>query len=127
MLESKLPPVVILSPTEKKNLLSRLSELNYINRSDRNRLKLQLRLLLLDIFVRYFSNNQISTSENVPYWFENMCEQMRKVSNCSEGIGQMEKICRKSREHIARWMRNTKAKLLGNLLMTSLNFMQTCC
>jgi AraC family cel operon transcriptional repressor len=108
LLESKLPPVVILSPTEKKNLLSRLSELNYINRSDRNRLKLQLRLLLLDIFVRYFSNNQISTSENVPYWFENMCEQMRKLSNFSEGIGQMEKICRKSREHIARCMRKYK-------------------
>lgn len=108
LLERKLPPVVILSPTEKKNLLSKLSELNYINRSDRKRLKLQLRLLLLDIFVRYFSNNQISTNENVPYWFENMCEQMKKQVNFAEGITKMEEISHKSREHIARCMRKYK-------------------
>jgi len=108
LFESKLPPVVILSPTEKRNLLSKLEELNYINRNDRNKLKLQLRLLLLDIFVKYFSDSQISKKENLPYWFENMCEQMKKQTNFSEGIKRMEEISHKSREHIARCMKKYK-------------------
>lgn len=108
LFESKLPPVFILSPMEKRRLLDRLDELNYINRKDRNQLKLQLRLLLLDIFVRCFSNTHISKGEDMPYWFENMCEQMRNQTNFLEGIRRMEEISRKSREHISRCMKKYK-------------------
>ncbi len=110
LLSAPFPPTVTLSANDKNKLFSKLSELNTINFSDKKTIRTEMRKLLLEIFVKYFSDftpyseTQIS-SEKIPFWLENCCEKMRRPANFISGIDKFYELSGKSHEHATRCMR----------------------
>ena len=102
MLESRLPPTVVLSTPEKKRLFAKMQELNTINWDDKKQLKLHMRTLLVEIFTRYFIDVQKKDTTAIPYWLEILCERMKKTANFMAGTERMIELSGKSREHLAR-------------------------
>ena len=104
LLESAFPPVVLLDKKEKLRLFSELEDLNMIRCHDKKQLKYQLRVLLVEIFRRYFYNFDIDDTmkDEIPPWLESVCEQMKKKKNFVVGMARMIELSGKSREHLAR-------------------------
>lgn len=107
LLESPLPPMVVLEEKEKIRLLRRFEELNTIHWENKPELKLRMRVLLVEIFTRYFAQVADAEAEgsDIPYWLEALCEAMKKPVNFSAGLDRMVELCGKSREHLARSLR----------------------
>ena len=102
LLECDMPPTVLLNKIEKENLLARISELNIVNWQDKNALKLRMRSILADIFVRFFYNIPDSVEKTTPAWLTSLLSEMESPENFVAGAERMSEISGKSREHIAR-------------------------
>lgn len=102
LIESELPPLVILNSKEKNKLSEKLSALNSIDWDDEIKLKSNMRLLLANIFMNYFAFYTETTDDKVPYWLSYTCEKMQKKENFSQGLKRMIEISGKTYEHIAR-------------------------
>lgn len=102
LLDAKMPPSVILNTTERKRLLHEISELNTVNWQNKTALKLRMRALLANIFVRYFSNIPKESSDELPLWLSLLIKDMEKPENFTIGAKQMVKLSGKSREHLSR-------------------------
>ena len=105
LLEYGMPPTVLLNSIEKQNLLARISELNIVNWQDKNALKLRMRSILADIFVRFFYNLPDSFEKTTPAWITSMLSEMELPENFVAGAERMSEISGRSREHIARSIR----------------------
>lgn len=97
-----MPPTVILNKVEKKRLLSLISELNSVNWQDKNALKLRMRLLLCEIFVRFFSNAPDHAQSDVPIWFSQLLSDMEHPDNFLKGTQRMIELSQRTREHLSR-------------------------
>ncbi|MBR1970554.1 MAG: helix-turn-helix domain-containing protein [Clostridia bacterium] len=102
LLSSEMPPTITLNSIEKKRLLSQIEELNIINWQDKKSLKIRMRALLSDIFVRYFSSTINTTYENKPLWLLQLLTDMEEPQNFIGGTERMIALSQKSREHLAR-------------------------
>lgn len=102
LLAAKMPPTVMLESNDKKRLLDEFSELNTVNFNDKQMLKTRFRILLTDIFARYFMNINTSEMNNIPYWLERCCEKMKQPQNFICGTERMFDLSQKSREHTTR-------------------------
>ena len=102
LLSSPMPPSVILSTREKKRLIGQISELNIVNWSDKNSLKLRLRTILADIFVRHFSDFTTTDSNDIPLWLCLLLDEMERPENFTSGAEKMLELSGKSREHLSR-------------------------
>ncbi|MBQ6906989.1 MAG: AraC family ligand binding domain-containing protein, partial [Clostridia bacterium] len=106
LLNSKYPPTVKLTDEEKNLLVSQINSLNTFEWNDKNKLKLQMRIVIANIFSTYFGKTRYIKEENsYPKWLKKMCEEMINVENFSIGIEAMTRISQKSYEHISRCMR----------------------
>lgn len=105
LLSCSMPPMVQLGNTEKKRLFSQISELNVVNWSDKKALKLRVRVILADIFVRYFSKLPEANCDKMPFWLSEILETMKKPENFIAGADRMIELCSRSREHLMRCMR----------------------
>lgn len=103
LLNSPMPPAVLLQEKEKDVLLSKLDRLNTLQWQNRGQQKLRMRILLVDIFTKYFSG-QTEQTFSVPIWLENLCNEMNHPKMFSEGIEKMISLSGRSREHVARSM-----------------------
>ena len=115
LLSCDMPPAVTLDGIEKKRLLSKISELNIVNWKDKNELKLRMRAILAEIFVRFFYNIENKHNETLPVWLSKLISDMEKPVNFTQGTEKMIELSQKSREHIARSLK----KYLG---MTSAEY-----
>jgi len=102
LLTSSMPPTVQLATTEKKQILSQISELNLVNWSDKKALKLRMRAILADIFVRYFSDMPDKQQPRIPLWLSELMETMKNPDNFIVGAERMIQLCTRSREHLMR-------------------------
>ncbi len=102
LLEAAMPPYTVLPRDENKRLLSRISELNAVNRDDKKQLKLRMRMLIAEIFTRYFSQFEKHEESNMPQWLKSLSEAMEKPRNFMSGAARMAELSGKSREHISR-------------------------
>lgn len=104
LLESKMPPMVELSEKEGKWLYLRLAELNTVNFFHKAELKTKARVLLTEIFSRYFSSVR-STASEIPVWLENAYNKMKSPKNFIAGKSKFFELCGMSREHSTRSMK----------------------
>ena len=138
LLESKNPPSVRLSDNETKRLYLKMAELNTVNFSDSEKLKLKMRRLICDIFTDYFENSYEFDS-GIPFWLENACRKMRDPKNFIEGKEKLFSLAGKTREHTTRCMKKyydttpsdyvneLRLSYAANLLMSSnLNATEIC-
>ncbi len=119
LLSCDLPPKVTLNSFEKDRLFARISELNLVNWQDKNALKLRMRTLLADIFVRFFYDLPSKSDRELPRWLSELMVEMERTENFILGMERMVTLSGKSREHLARSMRKhcnmTPAQYLNEL------------
>lgn len=116
LLNTKMPPSVILNSTEKRRLLHEISELNTVNWQNKNALKIKMRALLTNIFVRYFSEIPKENSENIPLWLSLLIKDMEKPENFTAGTKRMIELSGKSREHLSRSMQKHLNTSISNFI-----------
>lgn len=102
MLSCDMPPMVVLSKNEAVSLTEQIQSLNAVNWQDKNALKLRMRVLLADIFVRYFYKNSENANTSVPVWLTQLISEMEKPANFIAGLERMVELSGKSREHLSR-------------------------
>lgn len=104
LLEAKLPPTVRLTNGEFSALQSRMTAISAISLTDTAPLKTALRVLLFDIFTKYFSD-YTTDSRAVPAWLDALCAEMRRSGGFVEGSEKLFALTDKSREHVCRSMK----------------------
>lgn len=102
LLSCDMPPTVLLSPAEKERLTEQLRNLNAVNWQDRSALKMHMRALLADVFVRYFYRKTDNADSGIPMWLIQLMSDMEKPSNFIAGLDKMVALSGKSREHLSR-------------------------
>ncbi len=106
LLTCEMPPVTILNKYEKKRIVSLIDELNAMHWSDKKALNLRLKVILSDIFTRYFFNQpNESEQQDVPAWFSMLLSKMEHPDNFISGTKKMIELSNKSQEHLARCMK----------------------
>lgn len=100
-----MPPVITLNAFEKNRLLKQIEELNIINWQDKNLLKIRMRSILADIFVRYFSVISEKTKDAKPLWLAKLLSDMENPENFTLGTEKMISLSSKSREHLSRCLK----------------------
>ena len=101
LLDAKYPPSVRLTVGEFSTFQSRMQAIQAIPMTDVPTLKTALRVLLFDIFTKYFSDYHVDT-DAIPAWLDALCAQMRKDGNFIEGSERLFALTDKSREHVCR-------------------------
>lgn len=119
LLKSPLPPVSRLTKNEADMLLKKLNSLNLVQSRNIQEQKLQIRVLLLEIFSQYFTDRKSVLESDVPYWLAETCRLMKKPDNFTLGQNRMVEICGKSPEHLSRTMKKymnvTPTDFINNL------------
>ncbi len=102
LLSCDMPPKVFLNSIDKEHLANQLGKLNAVNWKNKDALKLHLRALLAEIFVKHFFITHEDTETHLPPWFSRLLTDMERHENFSQGPDKMVEISKKSREHIGR-------------------------
>ena len=130
LLNNPMPPAVLLQEKEKDVLLSKLDRLNTLQWQNKEQQKLRMRILLVDIFARYFSG-QTQQPSAIPSWLESLCAEMNHPKMFSGGIDKMIALSGRSREHVARsvkkyyhvtlsqFINGLRINYIANMLMNS--------
>lgn len=122
LLTANLPPEVHLDSFELEKFLKRANGLGAIDPKDTYGLKTALRILLFDIFVKYFSEQEAS-EENIPLWLDEMCGKIMRNNRFALGSEYFFSLSNKSREHISRCMKKyTGMTVTEYINMLRLNF-----
>lgn len=119
LLDSRYPPGINLPELETEILKSRFEALNTISRKDKVKIKTQLRILLAEIFTRYFSPGKEEPEGNLPLWLKNLILEMQKKENFSNGFSKMVELSGKSAGYLSHafktYMGETPTKYLNNI------------
>jgi len=102
LLSREMPPSVLLSHTDRQDLVARISELNCADWQDKQALKMRMRVLLLDVFIRYFYELPEAEDRATPPWLMKVIMEMEKPENFILGNARMVELSGRSREHVAR-------------------------
>lgn len=102
LLKAYYPPKIKLSKIEKEILVSRLEKLNTLKRTSKKKIKTELRILLADIFSRYFSYEEESVNKVIPNWLFKLKSEMEQKENFTAGISKMYELCERTPEHLSR-------------------------
>ena len=116
LLGAVLPPNVQLSDTGFSYILSQMTNIRTIDRSDKPRLKTALRILLFRIFTRFFADFTEESEPEMPLWLSRLCAEMRKDGNFTYGIERMLSLTDKSREHVSRSMKKYMGLTLSEFI-----------
>ena len=127
LLTAQYSPFINLLPRECDKVMYSLLELNTY--TDPGKATTQMRLLLMNIFMKYFQNFEEDKTD-VPLWLEIMYEKMKKPDNFIYGTDKMIEISGKSREHISRMLKKyynvTPADYVNELRLNhAVNLMMT--
>ena len=104
LISSKMPPTIILSKRDKENLLSRFGRLNILDWENHREQIINMKLLLVDIFAKYFTSKNIEVS-SIPPNLEKLVKKMNNKEYFYVGIDKMVELSGYSREHLSRLMR----------------------
>ena len=98
------PPYRLLSETERTIVEGKLNSINSILLEDKASIRARLRIILLELFVNYFStaNRKDCDKNSDSQWFYTMIEEMRKEENFIEGIPALLSISGRSHEFLCR-------------------------
>jgi len=102
LLLAEFPPKIRLSKIEKDILVNRFEKLNTLRRTNKKKIKTELRILLADIFSRYFTTGDESSNEIIPSWLVKLKVEMERKENFVLGIKKMYDLCERTPEHLSR-------------------------
>ena len=114
LIEAPMPPTVLLTAEQKKRIVAHVEELNTLSYEDKKQQKLRARVLLADIFARYFADyTQKKQEQDIPLWLNELAEKMERTENFIAGTDRMVELGKKSREHISRNVKKYFGKTLS--------------
>lgn len=131
LLKAANPPKFKLSKIEKEILVSRFEKLNTLKRTNKKKIKTELRILLADIFSRYFIYDKDYVNEIIPGWLVKLKSEMEIKENFTAGISKMYELCKRTPEHLSRsfkkyfnesptdYITNLRLNFAANLLSNS--------
>lgn len=99
-----MPPTLLLTAKELEEIMLQFDRLNILPIQDPARMNIELRVILINIFSRYFLFKQ-DHEEEMPDWLVKVITKMKKPENFREGIAAIKEIACKSDEHISRSFR----------------------
>lgn len=102
LLNSKMPAQINLSSAEKELLVIKLEHLNTMSREDKTKIKTTMRILLFEIFTKYFSSKFDNERNQIPEWLNSLLSEMQKKENFVGGIKRFYKLTNKTPEHLSR-------------------------
>lgn len=102
LLTAPMPPFTRLERGAKTRIIKKLEALNTMDWRDKKKLKLNMRILLVDIFTSCFAGACTKEAVNAPEWLERLKGDLSSPEMFAEGAQVMARHCGKSREHIAR-------------------------
>ena len=101
LLESDMPPTLLLTGKELNEVSSQFENLHLLPVNDRLRLNIELRCILISLFSRFFMNRE-QEDDGLPDWLNKVVNEMKKPENFKEGLKAIKEIACKSDEHISR-------------------------
>src|SRR5512140_1856161 len=105
LLHRSLPPRVLLSASEKDILAAKLGHLNTIPRDQKHRIRSTLRILLFEIFTKYFSSESGEEGSPLPAWLDMLLSEVQKKESFVRGLASIYELSQRSPEHISRVFR----------------------
>lgn len=102
LLTPEMPPYTILSPTESENLLNRFNKIYMFPPEDKQRIRIQLRSILVEILTQYFPIYRSDLKNDFPLWLEAVLTQMQKKENFTKGVERIYELSGRSIGHINR-------------------------
>ncbi len=105
LLNSKMPSQINLSSSEGESLVVKLEHLNTMSREDKAKIKTTMRILLFEIFTKYFSSKFDSKKNLRPGWLDSLLSEMQKKENFAVGIKRFYQLTNKTPEHLSRVMK----------------------
>lgn len=115
LLKEEFPPSIILDETDKEWLLHQITKLNSIQLEDNKTQKYKSRVLLFQIFTKYFSkfaNESLLTAKEIPLWLQHLDTKMQKLENFSKPTEHMVILSGKSRAHLGRTLQKHYGKTI---------------
>lgn len=115
LLKEKFPPSIILEEVEKNWLLHQITNLNSIQLDDIKTLKYKSRVLIFQIFTKYFSKfarQNTLTQKDIPLWMQHLDSKMHKIENFSKPPEHMVDLSGKSRAHLGRILQKHYGKTI---------------
>jgi AraC family cel operon transcriptional repressor len=101
LLESSIPPYVILTPQEKAIIQTKLENLNLIDINEIQIIKTNLRMLLFELLTKYFTKVTVQ-QDNVPSWIATIVTEMKKKENFRQGLPKLLELSGVAHEHLCR-------------------------
>lgn len=105
LIDGEYPPELKLSLMEKKMLTARFNKLNTLARKKKERIKTEFRILIAEIFSRYFDEIKKESGSGIPQWLVKLREDMEQRENFTAGIDRMYEISGRSAGHLSRAFR----------------------
>jgi AraC family transcriptional regulator, dual regulator of chb operon len=105
LVQRAMPARVMLSPAETEILAARLEHLNTIPRDQKHRIRSTLRILLFEMFTKYFFAESGEGDRRLPAWLEALIAEVQKKENFVLGIKSIYGFSRRTPEHISRVFR----------------------
>lgn len=102
LLNNVMPPQVLLSTGERDILTTKLQQLNTLSREEKNKTKTILRILLFEIFAKYFSSKYDDNKRQTSDWLDSLQYEMQKKENFVGGIKTLYLLANKTPEHLSR-------------------------
>jgi AraC family cel operon transcriptional repressor len=105
LLKRTLPAKVVLSHSEKDILSAKLQHLNTIPRDHKNLIKTTLRILLFEIFTKYFSLQSDEDKRHLPMWLDTLLYEIQKKEYFVQGVKIIYDLSKRTPEHLSRVFR----------------------
>ena len=96
------PPCVLLTPSEKVSIKAMLEDVGSTNINNANLIKTKMRILVMHIFVNYFSDRLKFIGHPNTDWFKTLLVQMESNRNYIYGVDRMVELSGRSHEHLCR-------------------------
>lgn len=106
LLRTKDVPYLTLEHSDLLYIMSRIDEISIINPTNYNQIKTSLRILIIDLFTKYFINFKRS-HDSSSAWFSDLLKSMEKKENFSEGLNALLRVSNKSHEYLCRVFKST--------------------
>ncbi|QZY54354.1 helix-turn-helix domain-containing protein [Crassaminicella profunda] len=107
LLNPENSPFVLLLSAERNVIKHQVKKLLLTHIYDKKNIKLQLKILLIHLFSKYFIENQQSNQSKLPFWLEEVLIDMQKKENFVKGLPAFLKLSGISHEHLCRILKQS--------------------
>jgi AraC family cel operon transcriptional repressor len=97
--------MVFLSDTGLQVTTGQLAILNSIPHTEKERIRTQMRLLLVELLARYLPKDNSSSFAAGNAWLQDLCNQMQKPENMRQGVSRLQALAHATPEHLSRTFR----------------------